>query len=90
MLNLDWEVPLSQPDRGVWVTLQFTSQGARLRTYDAAPDVNERTCLAEHPFPLKEEVQPLADEFQRPVAVALPSLFHSVIDFAVNHFLRGN
>ncbi|HEY5573078.1 MAG TPA: helix-turn-helix domain-containing protein [Anaerolineales bacterium] len=90
VLNLDWEVPLSQPDRGVWVTLQFTSQGARLRTYDAAPDVNERTCLAEHPFPLKEEVQPLADEFQRPVAVALPSLFHSVIDFAVNHFLRGN
>lgn len=90
VLNLDWDVPLSQPDRGVWVTLQFTLQAASLCIYDAAPDVSARTCLAEHPFPLKEEVLPLADEFQRPVTVELPSLFHSVIGFAVNHFLRGN
>ena len=88
ILNLDWEVPLARPDQGVWVTLQFTVRGARLRIYDAAPDVGERPCLAEHPFPLKEEVQPLADEFQRPVAVELPSLFHSVVNFAVNHFFR--
>lgn len=89
LLNLDWEVPLAKPDRGVWVTIQFTLQGASLRIYDAAPDVSVRTCLAQYPFPLKEEVQPLADECQRPVALELPSLFHSVIDFAVNHFLRG-
>lgn len=90
LLNLDWEVPLAQPDQGVWATLQFTLRGARLRIYPAAPDVSERTCLAEHPFPLREEVQPLADEFQRPVAVELPSLIRSVIDFAVNHYLKGN
>ena len=90
VLNLDWEVPLVQSDQGVWVTLQFTLSGARLRIYDAAPDVDERTCLAEHPFSLKEDVQPLADEFQRPVAVELPSLFHSVIGFAVGHFWREN
>jgi hypothetical protein len=89
VLNLDWEVPLAKPDQGVWVTLQFTLRGARLRIYDAAPDVNQRTCLAQHPFPIKEAVQPLADQFLRPVALESPSLFHSVIGFAVNHFLRG-
>lgn len=82
VLNLAWEVPLAKPDQGVWVTLQFTAQAANLRIFDAAPDVRERTCLAEHPFPLKEEVQPLADAFRhRVVAEPLP-LFHSVIELA--------
>lgn len=89
VLNLDWTVPLAQPDQGVWVTLQLSLQGARLHIYNAAPDVHERTCLAEHLFPLQEAVQPLADEFQRPVEVELPSLLHSVIGFAITHFWRG-
>lgn len=37
LLNLAWAVPRAQPDQGVWVTLQFRPQGARLRVYDAAP-----------------------------------------------------
>jgi len=90
LLNLDWEVPLAKPDQGVWVTLQFTLRGARLCIYDAAPDVSERTCLVEHPFPLMEEVLPLTDEFKSSIAVDPPSLFHSVIGFALNYFLRGN
>jgi hypothetical protein len=88
VLNLDWAVPLAKPDQGVWVTLQFTLPGARLYIYDAAPDASERTCLADYLFPLKEEVQPLADEFQRPIVVEPSSLFHSVVDFAAHHFSR--
>ena len=61
ILNLDWEVPLAQPDQGVWATLEFTLQGATLRIFDAAPDALERTRLAEYDFPLTEEVQPLAN-----------------------------
>jgi hypothetical protein len=34
-------------------------------------DATQRTCLAEHPFPLKEPVQPLAEEFQKPMTVDL-------------------
>jgi hypothetical protein len=82
VLNLAWEVPLAKPDQGVWVTLQFTAQAANLRIFDAAPDVPERTCLAQHPFPLKEEVQPLADAFQHRVVVERPPLFHSVMELA--------
>jgi hypothetical protein len=72
------------------VTLQFALTGARLRIYDAAPDVDERTCLAEHSFSLKEAVQPLADVFQRPFAVEPSSLFYSVLSFAVGHLWREN
>ena len=66
ILNQNWDVPLAKPDQGVWATLQFTPQGARLRIYDAAPDAQRRTCLGEHPFALKEPVYPLGQLFQRP------------------------
>ena len=71
LLNLDWNVPKAQPGQGVWVTLELSSRGAKLRVYDTAPDAAQRTCLAEHPFPLKEPVQPVAEEFQKPMAVDL-------------------
>jgi hypothetical protein len=71
LLNLDWDVSKAQPGQGVWATLELSSRGAKLRVYDAAPDAAQRTCLAEHPFPLKEPVQPLPEEFQKPVPVDL-------------------
>lgn len=86
ILNLDWEVPLAQPDQGVWATLEFTLQGAILRIFDAAPDAIERTCFAKHDFPLKEEVQPLADMFQHSVPLMEHSLFRTVVDRAVDSF----
>jgi len=64
VLNLDWEVPKAQPNQGVWVTLNLTLSGATLSVFDFAPDAAKRTRLATHPFPLKEEVIPLAKEFQ--------------------------
>jgi hypothetical protein len=39
--------------------------------YDAAPDALQRTCLAEHPFPLQEPVLPLPEKFQKPLTVDL-------------------
>lgn len=86
ILNLDWEAPLTQPDQGVWATLGFTFQGATLRIFDAAPDARERTCLAEYNFPLKEEVQPLADMFQHSVPLVEHSLFRKVVDHAIDSF----
>jgi transposase InsO family protein len=68
ILNLDWDVPETKPDQGVWATLEITLQGATLRIYDAAPDAASRTCLAKHPFPLKEKAHPLRPEFQRRTA----------------------
>lgn len=58
VLNLDWHVPEPNPDQGVWVTIEFTLAAAMLYIYDAAPDAQDRTCLASYPFPLKEAVQP--------------------------------
>jgi hypothetical protein len=84
LLNLDWEMPLAQPDAGVWATLEFIIQGATLRIFDAAPDALDRTCLAEYNFPLKEEVQPLAAMFQRPIPLPEYSLFRTVVDRAVD------
>jgi putative transposase len=69
LLNLSWEVPKAEPDQGVWATLTFSKAGAKLSVYDAAPDTPKRTCLALHPFPLKEPVQPLQQEFQQPILV---------------------
>lgn len=65
VLNQHWEVPTAEPDQGVWATLQFSVRGARLRIYDAAPDAERRTCLANYLFPLKEPVLPLGQKFQR-------------------------
>ena len=63
VLNEDWLVTEATPNRGVWVTLELNVSGATLSIYDAAPDAPERTCLAQHPFPLSEPVQPLHTEF---------------------------
>lgn len=66
VLNLNWAVPGAEPDQGVWATLELRVDGATLRIYDQAPDAIARRCLVEHPFPLKEEVQPLHVEFRPP------------------------
>ncbi|MDI6769894.1 MAG: hypothetical protein QMD04_09480, partial [Anaerolineales bacterium] len=81
LLNLDWDVPGTQPKQGVWATLQFTLQGAKLRIYAAAPDAPKRKCLAEHPFPLKEPVLPLREEFERPIPVERSLLSSSADPF---------
>jgi transposase InsO family protein len=56
VLNVTWEVPLAQPQQGVWATLELTPKQARLIVYDTAPDAPVRKRLACHPFPLKEKV----------------------------------
>lgn len=66
VLNMTWPVPAAQPLQGVWVTLELKTTGASLRVYDQAPDVQPRTCLVDHPFPLKEPVQPLRADSQAP------------------------
>jgi transposase len=81
LLNLEWEVPTAEPDQGVWATLKLSAHGATLRVYDAAPDAEQRICLAEHPFPIKEPVLPLREEFQRPIPVQL-----SWLGLAANFF----
>lgn len=65
ILNVAWDVPSAEPNQGVWTTLEITLRGARLYVYDTAPDAPRRTCLASHPFPLKEPVQPLQPRFRR-------------------------
>jgi len=65
ILNQDWDVSRAKAHQGVWATLDITCKGATLRIYDAAPDAQRRTCLAAHPFPLKEQVHLLRPEFQR-------------------------
>jgi len=84
ILNINWDVPTAKPDQGVWATLQFATAGATLRIYDAAPDAKERACLAEHIFPLKEEVVPLPPQLDRSAKPVKPSLFRSAIDLAVD------
>ncbi len=68
--NLLWSVPKAEAGTGVWATLELRLSGAKLRIYDKAPDDPDRVCLAQHPFPLKEKVEPLRPEFQRPIPVA--------------------
>lgn len=67
ILNLKWAVPKADPGQGVWATLKLSTTEATLRIFDAAPDAQRRVCLAEHPFPLTEPVQPLPSAFQRGV-----------------------
>jgi|Deesub1362B_J571_1020462.scaffolds.fasta_scaffold07838_2 transposase len=74
ILNLDWDVSQAEPEQGVWAELEITEQEATLAIYDAAPDAAQRRRLAEHPFPLKEPVQPLAPMFRRQQAVTWPGL----------------
>ncbi len=58
VLNVAWAVPQPDPQKGLWVTLDFTPQTATLSIYDAAPDAPTRNCLVVYPFPLKEPVLP--------------------------------
>jgi transposase InsO family protein len=60
VLNVNWSVPRFDPHKGVWVTLEFQTNGAILSIFDAAPDVAERHCLATYPFPLHEPLWPFA------------------------------
>jgi transposase len=85
VLNLNWAVPLAQPEQGVWATLRFNLEGATLRIYDTAPDASKRTCLAEHPFPLKEEVQPVRPEFQAQSQPVRPSRSSRLGDLICRH-----
>mgnify|MGYP001823624233 FL=1 len=80
LLNLSWDVPKAEPDQGVWATLTFAKTGAKVRIYDAAPDAPKRTCLAMHPFPLKDPVQPLSEAFHQPISVE-PSWISLAADF---------
>ncbi len=64
LLNVDWAVPLAQPDHGVWATLDFSHQRATLAVFDTAPGCSHRRCLALHPFPLNEPVLSLQDCFR--------------------------
>lgn len=85
LLNLDWEVSRVEPNQGVWATLEFSKRDAKLRVYDAAPDAPRRTCLVEHPFPLKEPVQQLREEFRRfiPVEPSWLNLAANLFHFAI-------
>lgn len=60
VLNVDWPVDAAA-NTGVWATLSLCCAGATLAIYDAAPDRKQRTCLAQHPFPLQEKVFPHPD-----------------------------
>ncbi len=64
VLNLLWEVPDAQPHQGVWGTLNLSPKGATLLVFDEAPDATKRHLLVNYPFPLQEEVIPLAPEFR--------------------------
>jgi transposase InsO family protein len=63
LLNLEWDVPHAKPCQGVWATLSFTSRGATLRVFDAAPHAKPRTCLARSPFQVHEPILTLRPEF---------------------------
>jgi transposase len=56
--NIEWQVPKPEDTPTVWVTLEFAVTGATLCIYDAAPDAQQRACLATYDFPLKEPVLP--------------------------------
>lgn len=62
VLNVAWPVPVFDPLKGVWVTIDLRPTGSSLTIYDAAPDVPDRQCLVSYPFPLKEVVLPRADK----------------------------
>jgi hypothetical protein len=56
--NIEWQVPKPEDTSTVWVTLEFAVTGATLCIYDAAPDAQQRACLATYDFPLNEPVLP--------------------------------
>jgi hypothetical protein len=58
VLNRRWAVPQPQAHPALWVTLELQVSGATLSIYDAAPDCDQRTCLAAYPFPVSEPILP--------------------------------
>lgn len=77
LLNVTWDVPKAEPNQGVWATLELNERGAKLMVFDKAPDAPYRTCLATHPFPLKEPVLPLQPQFRRRPAMSRPTWWRS-------------
>jgi len=84
VLNLTWDVPDAEPGQGVWATLELCITGATLRVYDQASDARDRRCLAEHPFPLKEEVHPIQVEFQ---LLPTPPLWVELFSAAISRLI---
>ena len=83
VLNDEWIVPNLDTEKGVWVTIEFLTNGATLRIFNAAPDRSERRCLASYPFPIDEPILPRAD---RPVvADAAVSQWESCPTKVVQH-----
>lgn len=70
VLNVKWTLPNPDLNKGVWVTLEISPQGATLSIYDQAPDAVERKRLAVHPFPLSEPVFDHDSVQEQPVAQA--------------------
>jgi hypothetical protein len=62
VLNDEWIVPNPDTEKGVWVTIEFLTTGATLRIFDAAPDRQDRRCLASYPFPINEPILPKGDK----------------------------
>jgi transposase len=58
VLNILWEVPLAQPQQGVWATINIASPKTTLFIFDEAPDVSSRKMLVQYPFPITEKVMP--------------------------------
>ena len=78
VLNVNWPVPHSSPETGVWVTLELTAvSGATLSIFDQAPDMAERQCLISYPFKLQEPVLTRSQEAclgsETQTALTLPS-----------------
>lgn len=73
VLNVDWTVP-AEPDTGLWATLDIHSDDALLSIFDQAPDVQSRTCLISHPFPLNEHPVQSSPIPTTPHLIQLPSL----------------
>jgi len=62
VLNDEWVVPNPDPEKGVWVTIEFLTTVATLRIFDEAPDSPDRQCLASYPFPVNEPILPKVDK----------------------------
>lgn len=58
VLNVAREVSTAMPGQGVWATLDLRPTEAKPWVFDAAPDAEQRTCLAAYNFPLSEPVLP--------------------------------
>jgi hypothetical protein len=85
VLNLNWAVPLAEPQQGVWVTINFSvsqrpSSDATLFVFDHAPDVTSRKILAQYPFPCKESITAGTPAFQAHFEAGYDVLKVGVVD----------